>query len=145
MVAPSPGKKYPAFDTALAALGDWLRVRQQIWLASRRLGEIDGGELASIASDVGLSANELRRMVNHAPDAAKLVLERMAALQLDPSAIAKNVPATARDMQRLCCDCDRKKRCRQDLSHNPDDPAWRRYCPNAGTLDALQSEATKIH
>jgi hypothetical protein len=142
MAASNPVKKYPTFDSALTALGDWLRLRQRIWQFSRRLDECDSGELGHIATDLGLSAAELRRMAKLGPDAAKLLLDRMTALHLDAEAIAKSEPGTMRDLQRLCSICASKKRCQRDLIHDLDDPVWRQYCPNAGTLDALQSEAT---
>ena len=49
-----------------------------------------------------------------------------------------------RDMQRLCSSCVSKKRCQLDLMLVPDDPHWRQYCPNAGTLDAMRSETAGI-
>jgi hypothetical protein len=75
------------------------------------------------------------------PDAAKLLLDRMAALHLDPGTLAKSDSSTMRDLQRLCSNCASKKRCQRDLIRHRDDPVWRQYCPNAGTLDALEFEA----
>jgi hypothetical protein len=66
----------------------------------------------------------------------------MDALHLDADALAKSEPSTMRDLQRLCSSCVSKKRCQRDLLLVPDDPMWRHYCPNADTLDALQSETT---
>ena len=80
-------------------------------------------------------------MAKLGPDAAKLLLERMAALHLDAEAVAKSEPATMRDLQRLCSMCASKRQCQFDFLLMPDDPKWRHYCPNADTLDALQSEA----
>jgi hypothetical protein len=145
MVASNPVKKYPAFDSVLATLGEWLRLRQQIWQVSRRLDECDRDEIAQIAAEAGLSASELRRMAKLGPEAAKLSLDRMAALHLDAETIAVSEPGTMRDLQRLCSNCASKKRCRHDIIHDPDGSVWRQYCPNAGTLDALQSEAAKVH
>ena len=141
MLASNSVKRYPVSNSVLAAFGDWVSKRRLSRQCRQRLDECDSQQIAQIATDVGLSPNDLRRMVKLGPDAAKLVLERMAALHLDAEAIAKSEPATMRDLQRLCSTCASKKQCQFDLLLIPDDPKWWQYCPNAGTLDALQSEA----
>ena len=141
MLASNPVKRYPVSNSVLAAFGDWVSKRRLVSQCRQRLDECDSQQIAQIATDVGLSPDELRRLVKLGPDAAKLVLERMAALHLDAEAIAKSEPATMRDLQRLCSTCASKKQCKFDLLLIPDDPKWWQYCPNAGTLDALQSEA----
>jgi len=141
MLAPNPVKSYPVLDSVVAAVGDWVRKRRQIRQFNRRLDECDSHEIAHIARDAGLSPHELRRMAKLGPDAAKLVRQRMATLHLDADAIAKSDPATMRDLQRLCSTCASKRQCQFDLLLTPDDPKWWQYCPNAGTLNALQSEA----
>jgi hypothetical protein len=141
VLALNPVKKYPMFDAVSAAFGDWLRKRRQIRQFSRRLNQCDSHEIANIARDAGLSSNDLRRMAKLGPDAAQLLPERMAMLHLDAEAVAKSEPATMRDLQRLCSMCASKRQCQFDLLLIPHDPKWRHYCPNADTLDALQSEA----
>ena len=141
MLALNPAKKYPVFDSVSAAVGDWVRKRRLIRQFNQRLDQCDSHEIANIAKDAGLSPNDLRRMAKLGPDAAKLLLERMAALHLDAEAVAKSEPATMRDLQRLCSMCASKRQCQFDFLLMPDDPKWRHYCPNADTLDALQSEA----
>jgi hypothetical protein len=64
----------------------------------------------------------------------------MEALGLDPNEVAHTEPQTLHDMQRLCSMCSSHGRCARDLSRNPADPAWKDYCPNAGTLDALDKQ-----
>jgi uncharacterized protein YjiS (DUF1127 family) len=145
MLASNPVKRYPVLDSIVAAFGDWVRKRRQIRQLGQRLDQCVCYEIANLARDAGLSPNDLRRMAKLGPDAAKYVLERMTALHLDAEAIAKNEPATMRDLQRLCSTCASKKQCQFDLLLVPDDPNWWRYCPNAGTLAALQSEAAKAH
>ena len=137
MLAPSAFNPYPIFDSMIAAFRDWVRNGK----LNLRLDECDSYEVARMARDVGLSPNELRRMSKLKPDAAKLLLDRMAALRLDPGTLTKNDPSTMRDLQRLCSNCAGKKRCERDLVSHRDNPVWRQYCPNAGTLEALQFEA----
>jgi len=140
MLASNPVKRDSIFDSILAAFGDWLRKRRLIGQFRQRLDRCDSNELAHIASDLCVSAGDLRRMAKLGPDAAKLLLDRMASLHLDAAAVAKNEPGTMRDLQRLCSTCANKKKCQFDLLLVPNDSMWWQYCPNAGTLDALQSE-----
>jgi hypothetical protein len=141
MFASNPVKTYPVSNSVLAAFGDWVRKHRLIRQCRQRFNECDSQQTVQIATDLGLSPNELRRMARLGPDAAKLVLERMSALHLDAEAIAKSEPATMRDLQRLCSTCASKRQCQFDSLLVPDDPKWWQYCPNAGTLGALQSEA----
>jgi hypothetical protein len=141
MLASNPVKPYPVFNSFITAFREWVRQRKLIRQCRQRLDACDKSEIARIARDVGLSSDDLRHMADLGPDAAKLLLDRMAVLHLDADALAKNDPTTTRDMQRLCSSCVSKKRCQRDLLLTPDDPLWRQYCPNAGTLGELQSEA----
>ena len=145
MLASNPVQTYPAINSVIAAFREWVRRRKLIRQCRQRLDACDENEIASIARDVGLSPNDLRQMAKLGPDAAKLLLDRMAVLHLDADALAKSDPSTMRDLQRLCSSCVSKKQCQRDLLLVPDDPMWRHYCPNAGTLDALKSEAANAH
>ena len=141
MLASNPVKAFPAFSSLMAAFREWVRKRKLIRQCRQRLDACDKNEIARIARDVGLSPSDLRQMAELGPDAAQQLLDRMSALHLDADALAKSDPSTMRDLQRLCSRCISKKRCQHDLLLVPDDPNWRQYCPNAGTLSALQSEA----
>jgi hypothetical protein len=145
MLAPNSPKTYPAFSALVAAVRDWARQRRLNRQSRQRLFACDSDEIARIAHDIGLSSQELRHMAALGPDAARLLLERMALLHLDPEALTERAPGTMRDMQRLCSNCFAKNRCERDLVLIPNDPDWRQYCPNADTLDALQSEPGLVH
>jgi len=132
MIARSLLKPYSAFSSMVAVLGNWAR---------DRFDDCATYEIERMARDVGLSSNELYRMSKLKPDAAKLLLDRMSALHLNPETFAKVHPSTMRDLQRLCSNCTSKMRCRRDLVHRRDNPVWRKYCPNEATLDALKAEA----
>ena len=141
MLAPNPVKAYPVVNSFIAAFRNWVRHRRLISQCRQRLDACDNNEITRIARDVGLSPSDLRHMAERGPDAAKQLLDRMALLHLDADALAKSEPSTMRDMQRLCSTCASKKHCQRDLLLTPNDAAWRHYCPNADTLDELQSEA----
>jgi hypothetical protein len=56
---------------------------------------------------------------------------------LDPKEVARVEPAALRDLQRVCTLCKSHRRCAWDFAHGAPLPTWERYCPNAGTLTAL--------
>lgn len=123
-----------------AIIGAWWRNWKQ---GRATLFEIDGlesGELSRVARDIGVNSSELRTLAGKWPDAADLLSQRLAALQLSEDAVARAEPAVLRDLQRVCTLCDDKQRCGHDIDRGPSDPAWRTYCPNVETLDALEFE-----
>ena len=136
MLAPGFSKSRPLMDWLLAACHDWTWSRK----FRQSLDECDRYEVERMAHEFGLSPRELSRMSKIGPGAADLLRQRMAAMGLDPEAVDQSEPATMRDLQRLCSACISKKVCRRDLrgDHNS---AWVKYCPNAGTLFALQCGA----
>ncbi len=140
MSAANSVSAFPVFNSVVTAFREWAHQRKVIRQCRQQLDEANSYELARIAKDVGLSPSELRQMAKLGPNAAKQLLNRMVALRLHPEVIAKTEPNTMRDMQRLCSVCASKKRCQRDLILDRDDPVWRQYCPNAGTLDVLQSD-----
>lgn len=144
MLASTPAKSGSAFGSLFAAFGEWVRQRKLLRQCRLRLETCDRNEIERMAQDVGLSAGELRQLSERGPDAAKLLFERLHALHLDADALAKNAPSTLRDLERLCSSCISKKRCQLDLMLVPNDPHWRQYCPNVGTLDDVRNEAASI-
>ncbi len=128
-------------SSAVIAFGGWMQKRKLYRACRQSIEECNSVEVARIAHDIGLSPNDLRRIASLGPDAAKLLLDRMRALRLNAQAIEDSEPGTMRDLQRLCSSCTKKKRCQRDLMKDSGDPGWRQYCPNAGTLGMLQSEA----
>lgn len=93
-----------------------------------------------MARDVGVTAPELHRLARLGPGAAELLRRRMAALDLDPREVGRVEPAALHDLQRVCSLCEHHRRCAHDLAHDPGNPAWKHYCPNAETLAALNAE-----
>jgi hypothetical protein len=78
------------------------------------------------------------RISTYGPEAADLLRQRLAVLGRSGRDAAALGNGVWQDMQRACCECSEKDRCGRDLEIQPDDTAWRRYCPNA---DALQTIA----
>jgi len=103
------------------------------------------GEVERIARDIGLPASEIHRLASLGPEAADLLLQRMAALNLDRNAVAQVGPQTFRDMQRVCTLCESHRQCARDLAQDASDPAWQDYCPNVATLRALSAMPRAAH
>lgn len=107
-----------------------------------RLRDLQRGnerEFQRLAEDVGVSACALLRLAKSRPRDADLLLDRMAALDLDRGEVEASLPATLRDLQRVCSFCTHRGACARDLARRPAAGGWKAYCPNAGTLAALDA------
>jgi hypothetical protein len=124
----------------LETIGTWWRNWKHSLAAVREIDRLDGPELSRVAQDVGLNAPQLRTMAGKWPDAADLLSQRLAALQIDESSVVRTEPGVLRDMQRVCAMCTEKPHCGHDIDRDPSNPEWRDYCPNVETLDALEAE-----
>jgi hypothetical protein len=100
-------------------------------------GCCDQTEIERMAKDVRMSASELRALARKGPKAADLLQRRMAALDLDPKEVAWLEPAVSRDLQRVCSMCKSHRQCAWDFARRAPLSAWKGYCPNTGTLEAL--------
>jgi hypothetical protein len=121
-------------------VGWWRRWRQRA--ASLAELELLSTEAERVARDSGVGVGDLRVLAGKWPDAADLAERRMATLGLDAAQVGETQPAVMRDVQRVCSLCANKRVCEHDLDHSPTNAAWREYCPNEGTLDALRSPAS---
>jgi hypothetical protein len=120
----------------LSAIWQWIRDNNNTLDDLQRCAE---GEIERIAGDNGLSVSEFRTLATLGPNAADLLERRMAALDLDPVEVSQTAPHTFRDLQKLCSLCKNHGRCLRDLARDPANEAWKDYCPNAGTLLALDA------
>ncbi len=81
----------------------------------------------------------LSELMSVGPDKNELLCRRMSQLGLEPDDTIQAEPALFLNLHRVCGLCDVRARCAADLKQHPDAPAWREYCPNAETLDMLNS------
>jgi len=132
-----PGKGWEFRSTIKAV---WHRCRD--WIAGSPASDLSccgEAEIERIARDIQMSPAELHALIRRGPEAADLLLERMAALDLDPKEVSQVEPQTFRELQRSCALCESKRQCAQDLTGRPANSEWQDYCPNATTLRALDA------
>jgi hypothetical protein len=115
---------------------DWARRRRTM----ADLGCCGSSELERMAHHVGVSRQDIWTLAGKWPGAADLLLQQMKQVKLDAADIARVEPQVLRDLERVCTLCASKRRCQHDLAQDPADPAWREYCPNVMTLNALAAE-----
>src|SRR5436309_12281581 len=93
---------------------DGIRRWYRNWSAAREdafeLQCAGAAEVERIAQELGLSSFELQNLVKR-PDERPLLARRLAALHIEPPALAKSEPATFRDLQRVCALCGVRDRC----------------------------------
>jgi hypothetical protein len=127
-------KRRPSFFASILA---WCtnRVRAIAASAGKRLTAAEGSDVVADASPSG----ETPDLPRYSYDAS-LLFRRMVALQVDRDELASDDPLLFRELQALCTLCRSKERCVLDLAQECAElanPAWREYCPNAATLNAL--------
>ena len=125
-----------AVEALLTRVRDW-------WRRHDELSGVDPKELGRVAADLGMSTNALKDLAARGPDAANLLYERMHALGISRADVDSAANGLMRDLQRTCTCCNEKGICEKDLEEGPTDPVWKRYCPNAITLDSLAR--LKVH
>lgn len=121
---------HTAVEALLTRVRDW-------WRTHNELAGMDKQELGRIAGELGMTGDDLRELVARGPDAAHLLYERMRALGVSRSDVERSAHGLMRDLEKTCACCNEKGVCQKDLARRPDDPAWKDYCPNAISLEAL--------
>jgi hypothetical protein len=135
-----PSTPTDSANAALAGKADrfltWVR---DWWQAREELGSLDRHELERLAGEFGMSARDLEDLAAHGPGAADLLYERMHALGITRDDAERLARGLMRDLERTCSCCADKGVCRKDLAAHPEDPAWKTYCPNAISLESVQT------
>jgi uncharacterized protein YjiS (DUF1127 family) len=126
-------KPYPVVDMLIDMFGSWLRARRDV----NELRELDSGEFARVAQELGLSPDNLDAFVRQGPHAADELPHLLTALGIDREAIARTQPMILRDMERVCAMCKHKRECDGDLLAGTSRQHYEEYCCNAQTIDGL--------
>ena len=111
-----PVGEHSSVGSLFGAIGDWVtRYRQAIGL-KRELANCGAEEVAAMARDIGLSAQELEFIASKGPNAAAELPKLLRALGVDPQKLPLDRRATLRDLQRICITCRHKAQCRHELA-----------------------------
>jgi len=122
-------------------IGEWWLAKNRRRVGVAEVDNLDPALAIGISRELGTSVGEMRALAGKWPDSSpELLARRLESLDLNRADIDRTQPAAARDLAVHCSLCADKTRCRHDLDHNPNDPAWRDYCVNTVTLTALKDE-----
>jgi hypothetical protein len=115
-----------------------LLTRIEEWTRGNEMASLSRDELDRMASDVGVTADDLSRLAQTEPDAARLMYARLAGLGCSMDDIERSGVGVRRDMERTCALCGDRPLCAHDLAERPDSEEWRRICPNNGTFEMME-------
>ena len=125
------------------------RVRRS-WQRSRNrrrtineLAACPPSELRRIASDVGVSGDDLRQLCRSDFGPSELLPQRLQLLGIDPEYVRHAEPSTYRDLARLCASCQASRRCARDLARGDVQAGMDGYCLNGPTIDPLTASSLK--
>jgi hypothetical protein len=107
------------------------------WRAVNELGACPPSEIRRLASDLGLSGDDLRQLCRSDLGPSELLPRRLALLGIDPEFVRRAEPTTFRDLARVCASCHASRRCARDLGRGDVQAGMEAYCLNSATIDAL--------
>lgn len=117
-------------DLHLANLQRLVHGLRERWRERGELAALNEAELDRLAADLRLVSSDLNQLVDLGPDTTELLYGRLDALSITRADVERMVPGLARDLERTCACCDRKKVCARDLEVRPEALEWKDYCPN---------------
>jgi hypothetical protein len=124
-------------QTIFEAIARWVKNYRMQLEASRELAECGPDEVAAMAQDLMISADDLKTLAHKSPDSARLLHRMLKALGVDERALIARDPMVMRDLERLCVSCGHKRQCAHDLAAGTAPAHYKEYCPNAYTLEML--------
>jgi hypothetical protein len=128
---------YPSLELILDAVANWVKKRRDAAELHDELVHWEPEEIARTARDIGVSPDELICMARQGPHAADQLPGLLHAASVDPEILSREDPAMMHDMQRLCTACSHKRRCERELAAGTAAGNYRRFCPNAVSIETL--------
>ena len=117
-------------------IGDgWRRL-----MSVRELDRCDGRDLQRILHDLNVSKAELTGAVMRGAYPKRLLSEMLHALDLPADRLKALYPSVESDLRRVCAQCPETTRCRHELQGHSAAAAYREFCSNAMTLEALRAD-----
>lgn len=117
-------------------LDEW-RGAGDLWSRVDRLETLTAEEVGRLASDIGLTREELLRTVGRPGGSVELLHRRLGALGVDQDELRSQWPQLLAELERTCAGCTQRERCATEMAADPLPPGWDSYCPNSGTLKTL--------
>jgi hypothetical protein len=105
--------------------------------SKQELDALPAAERVRLAQDVGFPGSDLRRFACSHEGPQKLMPQRLGALGVDAGYVKHALPATYRDLERVCGACKSARRCERDLARGDAQAGMNDYCLNAPTIDSL--------
>jgi hypothetical protein len=87
-----------------------------------------------------MAGTDLRRVQCTHDGPETLMPQRLRALGVDDGYVKYDLPATYRDLERVCATCKPARRCARDLAKGDVQAGMESYCLNAATMDSLLIE-----
>lgn len=128
---------YPVVEMVIGAVADWVQNYRHAIGLSDELANCGPDEVKAMASDLGMTPADLRELASKGPGAADLLKKMLVALNVDPKALNEIDQRVTRDLQRLCINCQTKRRCEHELAAGTAAKNMHEFCPNAVYLEAL--------
>jgi len=119
------------------AIASWVQKYRYAVGLRDDLANCGADEVARMAHDLGVNAQELISLAAKGPQAADQLSKLLRALGVDPEKLGSGETAMMRDLQRICISCDHKNQCERDLATGAAVQHFRDYCPNALSIEAL--------
>ena len=130
---PAQTKPYPVVEFLIDTFTNWLHHRRE--LSETR--QMDRSDFDRIAGELRISTDELETLVRHGPHAADELPKLLRALGIDEDGLARTEPQLLRDMERVCAQCNQKRKCNRDVAAGTSSGHYEEYCLNASTIDGL--------
>lgn len=118
-------------------IGHWWQTRRDKLRDMATLNSMSNREIEELSGEIGLTRDQLEKLVLAGPHAADEMERMMVALDLDPSAVRAARPDGLRDLNVTCANCRDKRNCRHALADGTAAALLTTFCPNADELLAL--------
>jgi hypothetical protein len=136
--------RYPWVEAALTAIADWVTSYRNAIGFKNEFAMCGPEEVMRMAKDIGVTPTQLEELVRKGPDSANLLKRMLDALHVDPKIIADMDPLVMREMKWLCLTCNNKKRCEHELAKGTATEHFRKFCPNAVSIDELLDQKNPL-
>lgn len=95
-----------------------------------------GGDLDRVLAEIGITRNEMERLIQNAPRARPLLQSMTRRLGLEQR-LAHLAPDLMRTVERRCATCNYQAECEDWIAHAQASDGYPRFCPNAETFGSL--------